>query len=180
MSTSPANKGDDVAEPARVRGLGFVHGDAIVTLAHIAEVADIAELPGETMPLRVRQTAADGALALMEPVMESSSPSRPPLTVRPLSAGEPVTVALVSDISPSVHLVPGYGRPSEPDERFTVTLDGRLGEDETASGSPVVAGDAVVGIVSPDATSGWVSAFGAEAVKRFLATYAAARRRARR
>jgi hypothetical protein len=173
MSTSPASSGDDGAEPARVRGLGFVHGDVIVTLAHIAKEADIAQLPGETMPLRVRQVAAEGALALMEPLMESSSPPMPQLTVRPLSAGEPVTVALVSDISPSVHLVPGYGRPSEPDERFTVTLDGRLGEDETASGSPVVAGDAVVGIVGPDATSGWVSAFGAEAVRRLLATYTA-------
>jgi hypothetical protein len=172
MSTPPA-KDDDASGPARVRGLGFVHGDVIVTLAHIAKQADIAQLPGETMPLRVRQTAEDGALALMEPLTESSSPPRPQLTVRPLSAGEPVTVAFVSDISPSVHRVPGYGRPSEPDERFTVTLDGRLGEDETASGSPVVAGDAVVGIVSPDATSGWVSAFGAEAVRRLLATHTA-------
>jgi hypothetical protein len=173
MSTSPAKKDDDVAEPARVRGLGFVHGDVIVTLAHIAKEADIAQLPGVTMPLRVRETAAEGALALMKPQTESSIPSWPQLTVRPLSAGEPVTVAFVSDISPSAHLVPGYGRPSEPEDRFTVTLDGRLGEDETASGSPVVAGDAVVGIVSPDATSGWVSAFGAEAVRRLLATYTA-------
>ena len=169
MSTPPAKKGDDGSAPARVRGLGLVHGDVIVTMAHIAKDADIAQLPGETMPVRVRQTAAEGALALMK----LSSPPRPQLTVRPLSAGEPVTVALVSDISPSVRFVSGFGRPSERDERFTVTLDGRLGEDQTASGSPVVAGDVVVGIAGPDATSGSVSAFGAEAVRRLLATHAA-------
>jgi hypothetical protein len=79
----------------------------------------------------------------------------------------------VSDISPSVRLVPATAGPSEPDERFTVTLDGRLDEDHTASGSPVVADDAVVGIVGPVATSESVSAFGADAVQRFLATYEA-------
>ena len=146
-----------------------VYGDVIVTLADIARGADIAELPGETMPLRIRQAAAEGDLA----VMELSSPARPSLTVRPLSMGEPVLVALVSDISPSFRVVPGHGGPSEPDERFTVTLDGRLGEDQTASGSPVVAGDAVVGIVGPVASNEWVSAFGADVIRRLLATYAA-------
>ena len=159
MSTPPPREDDDGARPPRVQGLGFVYGNVIVTLAHIAERADIAELPGETTPLRIRQTAAEGGLALME----WSGPPRPRLTVRPLSAGESVTVALVSDISPSFRLVSGQCGPSGPDERFTVTLDSGLGEDQTASGSPVVAGDAVVGIVSPFATSGSVSAFGADA-----------------
>jgi hypothetical protein len=168
MSAPPPQEGDG-AEPPRIRGLGFLSGDVIVTLAHIARDADIAELQGATMALTTDQTVVEGDFALMK---LSGSPGPRP-TVRPLSAGEPVTVALVSDISPSVRLVSGHGAPDDPDERFTVTLDGFLGEDQTASGSPVVAGDAVVGIVSPFATSGSVSAFGADAVQRLLEAYEA-------
>jgi hypothetical protein len=83
MSTPSVNKGDDGSASPRVRGLGLVHGDVIVTVAHIAKDANIAQLPGETKPVRVRQTAVEGALALMK----LSSPPRPQLTVRPLSAG---------------------------------------------------------------------------------------------
>lgn len=166
LKSPPAQMGDDDPNP-RTRGLGFVYGDVIVTLAHIAEDADLATLPGETMPLRIRQTAAEGTLALME----LSCPPRARLTLRQLSAGEPVTVALVSDISPSSRLVSGQPGPSEPDEHFTVTLDGPIGEDWTAGGSPVVAGDAVVGIASNLDTSKSVSVIGVDAVQRLLATY---------
>lgn len=167
MSTPPATETDGDSEAPRVRGLGFVYGDVIVTLAHIAQVADLAVLSDDTTPLSVQPTDADGDLAVIEVPM----PPRPALTVRPLSAGEPVTVALVSDISPVVRLVSGHGVPAEPDESFTVTLDDHLGEDSTASGSPVVAGDAVVGIVSPLATSESVTAFGADAIQQELAAY---------
>ena len=145
-----------------------VYGDVIVTLADIARGADIAELPGETMPLRIRQAAAEGDLA----VMELSTPGKAIRTVRPLSMGSCIGRARQRHL-PVVSCRPGPRRPSEPDERFTVTLDGRLGEDQTASGSPVVAGDAVVGIVGPVASNEWVSAFGADVIRRLLATYAA-------
>ena len=146
-----------------------VYGDVIVTLADIARGADIAELPGETMPLRIRQAAAEGDLA----VMELSTPGK---AIRngspPIHGGACIGRARQRHL-PVVSCRPGPRRPSEPDERFTVTLDGRLGEDQTASGSPVVAGDAVVGIVGPVASNEWVSAFGADVIRRLLATYAA-------
>jgi len=54
----------------------FGYGDVIVTLAHIAEDADLAKLAGETVPLRIRQTPAEDTPALME----LSCPPRPRLS----------------------------------------------------------------------------------------------------
>jgi hypothetical protein len=64
------------------------------------------------------------------------------MDVRDVSPGQPVTVAIVSDYGPNVRLVSGRATAPGSDGSFTVELDGRLGEDETASGSPVL-GDGV-------------------------------------
>jgi hypothetical protein len=159
MSSSPSG------ERPRVRGLGFVHGDVIVTLAHIAESADIADLATEDSTRAVRPlTVVENGLALMALSTTPTTPVRVDLG----PAKGPVAVAIVSDISPSIQRVPGHVDEPDPDERFTVTLHERLGEDYTVSGSPVVAGGTVVGIAGPTATSGSVDAFGVAEITRLL------------
>src|SRR6478609_7790139 len=149
--------------PPTVRGLGFTYGGAIVTLAHIAERADFAVLleGGPERPVQVM--TVDGGIAFLAPSL------LPPQRTAELGGAKgPVAIAVVSDISPTTRLI--TGRVDHPDdaERFGVALDERLGEDWTASGSPVVAGDTVIGIVGPTASSGSVDAFGAVAIERLF------------
>jgi dephospho-CoA kinase len=161
VSSPPATKGGD--EPPRVRGLGCVFGDGLVTLPYVAETAHLALLPDGT-EARVRIAGVgEGGLGRMEGLDARGAP--------PLQDAEPglaVTVAVVSDISPSVRFLPGRVDAAEPDGRFTVQLDGRLSEDATASGSPVLANGIVVGMVGPTATSTSVDAFGAAAIREVL------------
>ena len=156
MSSSPSG------EPPRVLGLGFTYGGAIVTLAHIAERAEFAVLSegGPDRPVAVM--TVEGGIAVM-------SQSPPPRRTAALGGGKgPVEIAVVSDISPSTRLLTGHVDHPDGAERFTVALDERLGEDWTASGSPVVAGDTVIGIVGPTASSGSVDAFGAVVIERLF------------
>jgi hypothetical protein len=164
MSTPREEVGEEEPEPPRVRGLGFVHRGAIVTLAHVAETTDIAALTGESTTRAVQPLTVDGDLALMR----LSGPSTTPVTPELGQAKGPVAVAIVSDVSASVGALAGFVDEPDSAERFTVMLDSRLGEDSTVSGSPVVAGDTVVGIAGPTATSGSVDAFGHDAIRRLL------------
>src|SRR5215212_4360005 len=149
----------------RVHGLGFVYRGVVVTLAHIAEAAEFAEVAGERHPASVRPLTAQDGLAVM--TLERPPPKPVPVTLA-LAKG-PVEVAIASDIALSIRVVSGLVDEVDSAERFSVALNGRLGEDSTASGSPVVVGDTVVGIVAPTATSVSVDAFGAAAIERLVA-----------
>ena len=154
-------------ERPRVRGLGLVQGAFVVTLPHIAEVATVAELPGDNAELAVRPLTMEGGLALME----LSPHSRIPVHFG--EAKGPVAVATVGDITPTVSILEGVVDQPETGERFTIALEQPLGEDYTVAGSPVVAGDRVVGIAGPRASTYSVDAFGHEAIERLLSRYIA-------
>ena len=149
----------------RVRGLGFVDGDVVVTLPHIAERADVVLLPSTGGRHPVRPLAVEGAVALM--ALSEQPPPNPVHASWGLPGGQ-VSIAIVSDYTPRVRIVPGSAGKPDAEGRFTVPINATLGEDETAAGSPVVADGAVVGIVGPTATSGSVDAFGTDAIVRLL------------
>jgi hypothetical protein len=163
-SATPAVAKGDAPEPARVRGLGLLSGDAAITLAHVAQAADRILLPdGGSVQILSRSVPPDGLAVVQLGVSGTAA-----MDVRDVSPGQPVTVAIVSDYGPNVRLVAGRAGAPGSNGSFTVELDGRLGEDETASGSPVVGDGVVVGIVGPTATNASVDAFGAAALREAL------------
>ena len=129
-------------------------GDTLVTAAYLGDLADL-YLLGDGSPAPLHHVGGDAAVAVMGPVAAKVEPATPGSA----AAGVPCRVAIVSDLSPRFRLLDGRTGEIGADGRFTVELDGRLGEDETAGGSPVVAEDGtVVGVVGPTATSKSVDA----------------------
>ena len=168
MSASPS-----ADSPPRVRGLGWREAGWVLTLAHVAERANLslaADGSGGEEP--VGRTTSDGDLAIMR-----AEGAAPPVPLRPAAApspGQPCAVAIVPDDSPRVSIVGGTVAAVADDGRFTVDLERGLSEDSTASGSPVVGPDGtVLGIVGPTATNRSVDAFGASAIERILERAAA-------
>jgi hypothetical protein len=155
------------AAPARVHGLGWIVGDEVVTLAHVAERANaILHLDDPlAMPFERRVTHESFAvLRVNEDVTRGRAAS-----LSTMVPGTSCTIAIVRDDAPSPRLVAAHVEKPEPDGRFKVFLDGRLPEDYTASGSPVVGSDGTVfGIVGPTATSSSVDAFGLDELLRLI------------
>ena len=166
LSQPAPGKGPDRESAPRVRGLGCVMGDTLVTAAYLGDLVDL-YLLGDGSPAPLHHVGGDAAVAVMGPVAAKAAPATPGSA----AAGVPCRVALVSDSSPRFRVLDGRTGEIGADGRFTVELDGRLGEDETAGGSPVVAADGtVVGVVGPTATSTSVDAV---ALRRAVAGEAA-------
>jgi hypothetical protein len=149
-------------EAPRVRGLGWLVGDHLVTLAHVAERADTARTVLDDVDVPVERLGPHERFGLYR-VHGDATRRRAvdPSGLNQATRGMPCSVAIVRDDAPVVRVLPGKVETVEADDRFTVALEGRLPEDATASGSPVVSNDgAVLGIVGPTATSGSVDAFG--------------------
>ena len=161
-STPPARKGDDEPGPPPIRGLGYLVGPLVVTLAHVTERADFAWLPDGSQ-VGIERLAAESGLGVMG-VPTSGQES---VRLGEASAGQEVTVAMVSDFSPSVRLVGGRVAIRLSGD-LTVELDSRLGDDESPVGSPVLGDGAVVGIVGPTSTNRVVDVIPAQSVLRFL------------
>jgi hypothetical protein len=165
MTSAPATKGGDGPEPPRVRGLGVAVGDHVVTAAHVAEGSDVALFAdGSQLALHAEARTYSGVSL----VGTAGSWGGPELPVADVAEGQAVTIAVVSDISPSAQLIEGRAGPTGPDGTFTIDLSTRLSEDATASGSPVYADGALVGIVGPTATSSSVDAIDADAFRSLL------------
>jgi KAP family P-loop domain len=170
MSDGGAVKSEQIAEAPRPRGLGWLVGEFLATLPHIAERADEAVTALDGLDLPVKQLGSHERFALLY-VEDAATRERAvsPSILSHATRGARCTVAMVRDDAPDVQLLPGKVERAEPDGRFTVALDGTLPEDYTASGSPVVSADGVVvGIVGPTATSSSVDAFGLDELLRLI------------
>jgi KAP family P-loop domain len=173
MARPPEVKGEDGAPDLHVRGLGWLVGDYVATLAHVADRADVVAAADDGHEVRVEPLGSDETFALFR-VGDDWKAGRAP-GLAEATAGAACTVAMVRDDMPRVRLVPGRVDKLEPDGRFTVALEGRLADDHTASGSPVVSGEgAVIGIVGPTATSSSVDAFGLDELQRLISGSGAA------
>jgi hypothetical protein len=132
-----------------------------VTLPHIPESADACRLDGRQLPV------ADAQITAREDVAFLRWPGEPegaePALGSPVP-GQSCQVAVVGDHDPTVRLRAGTIGAYGDQGRFTVELDGILGEDETASGSPVVVDGHVAGIVGPTATNRSLDAITVERV----------------
>jgi hypothetical protein len=149
----------------RARGVGTVFGDLVVASPQAVETAQTALFADgrEVRVQRERIEAALGAVRLAEPESVSA-------VTRTWREGEDVTVVAVSDVSPSVVILPGAVAPGAPgrDAAFTVELQRALSEDVTVNGSPILAGAEVVGFAAPTATSTSLDAYGADVLERVL------------
>jgi KAP family P-loop domain len=156
-----------MAEAPRVAGLGWLVGNSVVTLTHVSERASLVVTADDGRDVPFERIAADDAFALLQVSKDVASGRA--ATLSRTTLGARCTVAMVRDDAPDVHLVDGKVERAEPDGRFTVALRGKLPEDYTASGSPVVSADGTVfGIVGPTATSTSVDAFGLDELQRLM------------
>jgi hypothetical protein len=166
LERPPDVKGDGAAE-LRVRGLGWILGDYVATLAHVGARADVLVTADDGPELPVVPLGRDETFALLRFGEEATAGRAPSLGEA--TNGAECSIAMVRDDMPQVRLVSGQVDKLEADGRFTVALDGRLPEDRTASGSPVVSDDgAVIGIVGPTASSSSVDAFGLGELQRLV------------
>jgi KAP family P-loop domain len=168
MSDGSAASSKSAAPEARVRGLGWLVGDVVVTLAHVAERADTVVAVLDDLEIPVERIGSHERFAVLR--VHGDSTAGRAASVSPFTAGAGCAVAIVSDDSPRVRLVRGQAQKLESDGRFTVALDQPLADYETASGSPVVTPDGTVfGIVGPTAMSGSVDAFGLDELQALIA-----------
>ena len=174
MSRAPATKSESAAGEVRVHGLGWIVGDYVVTLAHVADrLPDAILTVLDDVEISVERPPPHERFAVYR-VLDSSTTART-ASLSQMTPGAQCTVAMVRDDLPRVRLVTGRAEKIDSEGRFTVALDQRLGDYETASGSPVVSSDGTVfGIVAPTATSGSVDAYSLDELQTLITPAATA------